>query len=184
MGVIVLAESLDITMSLSTRARSALTVSDLEPRIGINVRLRGRLVADFFHVKTHLGLDSNPDVIRHLIHKQASALRRRSRSGLRSAPRASGAGASDVDTADALEAGASASKAPEIEALCLSCALPECDEIDPRCAYQRATGQREAKRARTRAYARRKRAEPHSADTPSASGSTGHGSGEARRTRA
>jgi len=46
-----------------------------------------------------------------------------------------------------------------LEALCLRCALPECDETDPRCAYQQATGRRSRRLKRLRSYMRRRRAE-------------------------
>jgi len=46
----------------------------------------------------------------------------------------------------------------QAEALCLNCPLPECDETDPRCPYQRATGARIRRRERMRLYMRRWRA--------------------------
>jgi hypothetical protein len=44
-----------------------------------------------------------------------------------------------------------------IQALCLDCTLPDCDETDPRCAYQQATGRRARRLARLRAYMRRRK---------------------------
>jgi hypothetical protein len=46
------------------------------------------------------------------------------------------------------------------EQLCLGCPLPECDEADRRCPYQRATGHRARSLAWLRAHMRRRRAAP------------------------
>ena len=132
-------------------------MSDLEPRIGITVRLRGRLVADFFQVKTHLGLESNPDVIRHLIHKQARVLRRRTLR--RPSPAAQAADPSPPAALDSSEPVEDCPPDPvDVQSLCLSCPLPDCDESDPRCLYQQATGERRDRLEQMRAYSQRTRA--------------------------
>jgi hypothetical protein len=144
--------------------------------IRVNLPFRGRQLVDFLAIKKHLGIQNNTDVIRYLVHKHARALQRRdilSTQRLkdapdRSRPAAQGkegqkdahgdrrrAPASDRRTAT--DKGDARQNARSPDLLCLDCPLPECDDRDPRCPYQQATGEREQQRARTRAYMRRTR---------------------------
>jgi hypothetical protein len=127
-------------------------VSDIESQLWVNTLFRGRQLAEFLAVKNHLGLQSNAEVIRHLIHKQARVLRRRPRARVTPAHPAP-AGPKD----------ATKTEPPDVRSLCLSCPLPDCDETDAGCLYQQATGQREAKRERMRAYVRHAREAPQKA---------------------
>jgi hypothetical protein len=130
--------------------------------IRVNLPFRGRQLADFLAIKDYLGIQSNADVVRYLVHRYARELRRWEKGATqrRIRPPAVGGGGTDAratpatqKTKDARGAG----KGPP-DLLCLDCPLPECDEGDARCAYQQATGERERKRARTREYMRRVRA--------------------------
>lgn len=122
-------------------------MSGMESKLWVNTLFRGRQLAEFLAVKNHLGIQSNAEVIRHLIHKQARVLRRRPRT--RPTPgHPTPPGPKDAATTEP----------PDTRPLCLSCPLPDCDETDPDCPYQQATGQREAKCERMRTYVRRTRA--------------------------
>lgn len=120
--------------------------------IRVNLPFRGRQLAEFLAIKEHLGIETNADVVRYLVHRHARALQRRNVSP----PRRQDARAQRGDEAEARPPGLEGD-APA-ERLCLDCPLPECDETDPRCPYQQATGERERQRARTRDYMRRVRA--------------------------
>jgi hypothetical protein len=113
-------------------------VSDLESQLWVNTLFRGRQLAEFLAVKKHLGIQSNTDVIRHLIHKQARALYRRRR------PSTSPTAQPELPAAPAPLTGEG--QAPEQStdgpSLCFSCTLPDCDETDLRCLYRQAAGRR------------------------------------------
>ncbi|UCC65074.1 MAG: hypothetical protein JSV36_08585 [Anaerolineae bacterium] len=132
-------------------------MSDRETQLWVNTLLRGRQLAEFLAVKKHLGIQSNTDVVRHLIHKQARALRRRARPRSHQ-PHSPPAPLDREGQENAALPAFHPSTPPDVESLCLSCTLPDCDETDPGCRYQQATGQRQAKRERMRAYSRRARA--------------------------
>ena len=143
--------------------------------IRVNMPFRGQQLAEFLAIKEHLGIQTNADVVRYLVHRHAQALRRRARRG---AARARAKAAGGARTAEGAKTAEDAKIAPlkrtpvqdvgagiippqgetALRDLCLNCPLPECDEGDPRCPYQRATGERAQQRARTRAYMRRVRA--------------------------
>ena len=138
--------------------------------IRVNLLFRGRQLAEFLAIKTHLGIQNNTGVLRYLVHKHARALRRREilltqrRQGAKAQGKERREGANPDGRrppATKRQAAApkeeTASNTPAPDLLCLNCPLPECDELDPRCLYQRATGERERQRARTRAYMRRAR---------------------------
>ena len=113
----------------------------------INTPLKGPLIDEFLAVKEYLGIEANTDIVRYLIRRQARVIRQ----------------ARDPDPGrlafDAHAPGPESPDTPLADAeLCLSCSLPDCDENDPGCAYQRATGERDRRRARMRTYMRRKRA--------------------------
>jgi hypothetical protein len=145
-------------------------VSDMESKIWVNTLFRGSQLAEFLAVKKHLGIQSNTDVVRHLIHKQARALRRRTRSRPPPpAPVLEPLVSAPPDLKGQEPAGQPAGRSPDpadVPSLCLSCSLPDCDEADPRCRYQQASGQRARKRAHMRAYSRRRRAASHSPAAP------------------
>ena len=123
-------------------------VSDLESQLWVNTLFRGRQIAEFLAVKKHLGIQSNTDVVRHLVHKQARALRRPHRPSQTSSPQPAthvSHAPVPLDRDGQEKAGLLAgppSTRSDIQSLCLSCPLSDCDEIDPRCRYQQATGQR------------------------------------------
>jgi hypothetical protein len=141
--------------------------------IRVNLPFRGRQLAEFLAIKEHLGIQTNADVVRYLVHRHARALQRRKDAS----DRLWSAAQRRRDTSDRLRSAARGKEGAEgvprggrrapdpgagqrrLEDLCLNCPLPECDEGDPRCPYQQATGAREQQRARTRAYMRRARAE-------------------------
>ena len=148
--------------------------------IRVNMPFRGQQLAEFLAIKEHLGIQTNADVVRYLVHRHAQALRRRARGGVRRArgTRESATTAGDARTAGGARTAPLRQHAPArdvgaggippqgegattagnaLRDLCLNCPLPECDEGDPRCPYQRATGERAQQRARTRAYMRRVR---------------------------
>ena len=132
--------------------------------IRVNLPFRGRQLADFLAIKEYLGIQTNADVVRYLVHRHAQALRRREKNGGqgRSTQRREGAGtpggkAGARSTQGRRRAGTPGGETVAPDLLCLDCPLPECDEGDPRCAYQQATGERDRKRARTREYMRRVR---------------------------
>jgi hypothetical protein len=138
--------------------------------IRVNLPFRGRQLAEFLAIKKHLGIQNNTDVLRYLVHKQARALQRREilstqrRQGAKAPGKERQEGAHpDGRRPPATNRRAATQKedrspnTPTPDLLCLDCPLPECDELDPRCPYQRATGERERQRARTRAYMRRSR---------------------------
>jgi hypothetical protein len=133
-------------------------VSDRESQIWVNTLFRGSQLAEFLAVKKHLGIQSNTDVVRHLIHKQARALRRRARPYPPPHVQASEPSLSAPPDLKGPGPITRPPDPPDVESLCLSCSLPDCDEADPRCRYQEATGQRARKRAHMRAYSRRRRA--------------------------
>ena len=119
----------------------------------INICLRDEQLADFVAVKQYLGLQNNTDVIRLLIRKEAHAIRRtqppHSPAGPRTLPQLMPSAPPDVPAG-----------APEPDAsLCLNCPLPDCDDTDPNCPYQQATGELDRRRSRQRASVQRKRAE-------------------------
>lgn len=142
--------------------------------IRVNLLFRGRQLAEFLAIKEYLGIHNNTDVVRYLVRRHARALRRRKRAARPTGGRQAGerriSGAPAPRSADPRSAvqragvkegvREGASTAPRQEGtappslLCLDCPLPECDEGDPRCLYQQATGERAQKRARTRAYMR------------------------------
>ena len=153
--------------------------------VRVNLAFRGRQLAEFLAIKEHLGIQTNADVVRYLVRRHARALQRRERTLTQ---RRRGAGAQKGDgeltqrrgrppcgrsaevrrgAAEGVGRGGRTMPArdedvrvrpSELAHLCLDCPLPECDEGDPRCPYQRATGERERQRERTRAYMRRARA--------------------------
>jgi hypothetical protein len=131
-------------------------VDDTGGQLWVNTLFRGRQVAEFLAVKRYLGIQSNAEIVRHLIHKQARMLQRRAK---RTAVRRSRAEPDDRELQE--QAGPDAGQAAdpsELRDLCLACSLPDCDETDPRCGYQRVTGQRRDKNERMNAYSRRTRA--------------------------
>jgi hypothetical protein len=136
-------------------------MSDRDSELYISTFLRGRQVAEFLAVKDYLGIQSNAEIIRHLIHKQARVLRRRP---LPRAVRSERPGPSSVPAPldrEGRDTGPPAeppSTPPDVESLCLSCSLPDCDETDPGCLYQQAVGRRETRLQRLRAYSRALRA--------------------------
>ena len=132
-------------------------MSDSTSELWVNTSFHGRQVAAFLAVKEYLGLKTNSEVVRHLVHIQARALRRNEQS--RTMPvREDRAAAAEGSTSAVL--GLPAANLPgrgDDESLCLTCPLPECDDGDPRCAYQEATGERDRQRGRASAYLRRRR---------------------------
>ena len=135
--------------------------------IRVNLPFRGQQLAEFLAIKEHLGIQTNADVVRYLVHRHAQALRRRARRGAGRARARAAEGAKPAPLQHTPDVGAGvtppqgATPPPgetALRDLCLNCPLPECDEGDPRCPYQRATGERAQQRARTRAYMRRVRA--------------------------
>jgi hypothetical protein len=160
--------------------------------IHVNLPFRGRQLAEFLAIKEHLGIQTNADVVRYLVHRHAQALRRRARRGERRARGDANAGAraevvpptevtpprvglppagvvppakegartaplQEHSPAPDVGAGVIPPTAEALRELCLNCPLPECDDGDPRCPYQRATGERARQRERTRAYMRQAR---------------------------
>jgi hypothetical protein len=134
--------------------------------IQVNVPFRGRQLAEFLAIKEYLGIHSNADVVRYLVHRYARALRKREQVAERGS---GGGGATEepgtkrtppppADGSALADGGAVAAPESGPGYLCLHCPLPECDEGDPRCPYQQATGERDRQRARNRAAMRRKRA--------------------------
>lgn len=150
-------------------------MNDLESQLWVNTLFRGRQMAEFLAVKKHLGIQSNTDVLRHLVHKQARALRRMHRLAQpSSSPSPAPVPPAPLDREGHKEAGREAGQAPTLpdaQSPCFSCPLPDCDETDPRCLYQ-------IQQAEARAGS------SYSADTPCATGSTRRGSGDDRRTMA
>ena len=120
--------------------------------IRVNIPFRGRQLAEFLAIKDYLGIHTNADVVRYLVHRHARALLRRRPKTV--GPQAAGGAAQEKEKTVAERAPL---KGTAPEQMCLECPLPECDEGDPRCPYQRVTGERERQRARTRAYMRRVR---------------------------
>jgi hypothetical protein len=114
-------------------------------------------VAEFLAIKDYLGIQSNAEIIRHLIHKQARILRRRPLSRAVRAERERVPAVPAPIDREAQSAGPPPAP-PDVESLCLSCSLPECDETDPGCLYQQASGRRETRLQRLRAYSRALRA--------------------------
>jgi hypothetical protein len=144
-------------------------VSDLESELWVNTLFRGRQMAEFLAVKKHLGIQSNTDVLRHLVHKQARALRRLHRlSRPSSSPSPAPAPPALLEPEGQEDAGPPPTL-PDAQSPCFSCPLPDCDETDPRCLYQ-------IQQAEARASS------SYSADTPCTTGSTRRGSGDDRRT--
>jgi hypothetical protein len=161
-------------------------VSELS-EVRVNLAFRGRQLAEFLAIKEHLGIQTNADVVRYLVRRHARALQRRERT-VTQRRRGAGAQRGDGELTQRRKGteaqrgkdaearrGAAGSvrtggrtmpaqdedvrvRPSELAHLCLDCPLPECDEGDPRCPYQRATGERERQRERTRAYMRRVRA--------------------------
>ena len=114
-------------------------MSDLESQLWVNTLFRGRQMAEFLAVKKHLGIQSNTDVVRHLVHRQARILRRLQRSS----PPLAGPPPGPLQRAGQERAAGKAgqpSMPSDLRSLCLSCPLPECDETDPRCPYRQAAG--------------------------------------------
>ena len=145
--------------------------------IRVNLVFRGRQLAEFLAIKEHLGVQTNADVVRYLVRRQTRALQRRERVSTQRRVRrryqpaqrqeSEAVGRAETQEEEMQSRGGRRPPAREEEVhvrpselahLCLDCPLPECDEGDPRCPYQRATGERERQRARTRAYMRRVRA--------------------------
>ena len=135
--------------------------------IRVNIPFRGRQLAEFLAIKDYLGIHTNADVVRYLVHRHARALQRRKTAARPSArPTVDGRlveQEKEKPVAERARNAAGARAAPSRkgatpEHVCLECPLPECDEGDPRCPYQHVTGERERQRARTRAYMRRVRA--------------------------
>jgi hypothetical protein len=114
----------------------------MDSQLWVNTLFRGRQVAEFLAVKRHLGMQSNTEVIRHLIHKQARILRRRAlprRSPSAQAPAPSVP--TSLDRPGQERAGPLVDRPfdpSDIQSLCLSCPLPDCDESDPNCPYRQA----------------------------------------------
>jgi hypothetical protein len=125
--------------------------------IRVNLPFRGRQLAEFLAIKEHLGIQTSADVVRYLVHRYARELRQRDLTQGREGARTQGGEADARSTQRREGAGTQGGEADTPGLLCLDCPLPECDEGDPRCAYQQATGERDRKRARTRAYMRRVR---------------------------
>lgn len=120
-------------------------MSDLESQLWVNTLFRGRQMAEFLEVKKHLGIQSNTDVLRHLVHKQARALRRLRRLAQPSSIQSpTPVPPVLLDREGPVGAGREAGQAPtfpDAQSLCFSCPLPDCDESDPRCRYQRQQAQ-------------------------------------------
>ena len=122
----------------------------------VNMCFRDEQLADFVAVKQYLGLQNNTDVIRLLVRKEAHAIRHAQ--ALRSPDSPSlGRGTADAPPRSRSAPGVQPTRS-ELDALCLACSLPECDDGDPHCPYQQAVGELEAHRAQQRAAAQRKRA--------------------------
>jgi hypothetical protein len=117
-------------------------------------------------IKEYLGIHNNADVVRYLVHRHARALQRREQAGERRSTDRSLVAPRGKDADEA-----SAALAPEGAPgyLCLHCPLPECDEGDPNCPYQQATGELDRQRSRNRAAMRRRRARSQGAAPPTCS---------------
>ena len=128
--------------------------------IRVNLILRDCQLADFMAIKEYLGIHTNADVVRYLVHRHARALRGWQKAGaprIRFSEGERGSGSEDVRRSSPREGHVRAEQGAS-EFLCLACPLPECDEGDPRCPYQQVAGEVERKRARNREYMRRVRA--------------------------
>ena len=113
----------------------------------VSLSFRGQDLDEFLAVKRYLGIHNHPDILRYLIRRQARAL------GHELEPRSAAAAGPGSDPApDTPAAGLDAAQ------LCLDCPLPDCDESDPRCPYQQATGERDRRRERMRSQMRSSRA--------------------------
>jgi hypothetical protein len=140
--------------------------------IHVNLPFRGPQLAEFLAIKEYLGIHTNADVVRYLVHWHARALKQQAKGSVVLPPRRQETKTQRGDAKAAAEKRSSvregdvrggaktpshqAGGAPEL--ICLECPLPECDEGDPRCPYQQATGERERQRGRIRTYMRRARA--------------------------